>query len=71
MKTRKFPPRIEKILKDELSQLKMLPDRHPEFNLKRNYIELLVSLPFGIVSEDKFSISSSAEILSKTHFGME
>ena len=49
----------------------MLSEGHPEFNLKRNYIELLVSLPFGKRSEDTYSIAKSAEILNESHFGMD
>ena len=48
-----------------------ISEGHPEFNLKRNYIELLVSLPFGKRSEDTYSIAKSAEILNESHFGMD
>ena len=58
-------------IRDEMVKLKMLEKHSPEFNVTRNYLEWLTSLPYGIVSEENYDVSRAREILDEDHYGMK
>jgi len=42
-----------------------------EYGVQRSYLELLLELPWGEFSEDKFDLKRATEILDRDHFGLE
>ena len=42
-----------------------------EFGVQRSYLELLLELPWGIYSEDKFDLKNATKVLDRDHFGLE
>ena len=61
--------------KEEISrQLKRLERMHQDTSeaaLTRTYIETVLSLPWGITSEDNLELKNVSEVLDKDHFGLE
>ncbi len=45
---KKMPEKIQTLVQEEISNLSDLPESHPEFDQKRNFLELLAQIPFGI-----------------------
>ena len=43
----------------------------PEYTVARNYIDWLVSMPWGTRSEDILDMKTAQEELDKDHFGLE
>jgi ATP-dependent Lon protease len=39
--------------------------------VQRSYLELLLELPWGIYSEDKFDLKQATKVLDRDHFGLE
>jgi ATP-dependent Lon protease len=60
----------EKINK-EVRKLKLMSPMSAEATVVRNYIDTVVSLPWGEYSQEKNSIKSAAEILNRDHYGLE
>lgn len=56
---------------EELERLKKTPAMSPEYTVARNYIDWLVSMPWGTVSEDILDIELAENELDKDHFGLE
>ncbi len=56
---------------EELERLKKTPQMSPEYTVSRNYIDWLISLPWGTFSEDNLDIRKVEEELNKDHFGLE
>ena len=42
-----------------------------EYGVQRNYLELMLELPWGIFSDDKFNLKEAVKILDRDHFGLE
>ena len=42
-----------------------------DYGVQRNYLELLLELPWGEFSEDKFDLKRAVKILDRDHFGLE
>lgn len=71
MENRNFPPHVQKLIKEELSNMEDLHEQHPDFNNKRTLLELLISLPFGLLTPDRFNLDEAKKILDEDHFGMD
>ena len=55
----------------ELSKLKRMNSQVAEYSVQRNYLDLLVDLPWEKFSEDNFDLTKAQKILDKDHFGLE
>jgi ATP-dependent Lon protease len=42
-----------------------------EYGVQRNYLELMLELPWGEFSKDKFDLKNATAILNRDHFGLE
>jgi ATP-dependent Lon protease len=42
-----------------------------EYGVQRSYLELLLELPWGIYSEDKFDLNQATKVLDRDHFGLD
>lgn len=60
----------EKLTK-ELRKLKMMSPMSAEATVVRNYIETVLSLPWGEFSQEKNNIKYAAEVLDRDHYGLE
>lgn len=60
----------EKALK-ELKKLKAMPQMSSEATVVRNYLDWIISLPWGQYTEGKLDIGNAENILEKDHFGLE
>ncbi|MCC5927305.1 MAG: endopeptidase La [Bacteroidetes bacterium] len=56
---------------EELERLRKTPAMSPEYTVARNYIDWLVSMPWGTYSEDILDIDAAQQELDKDHFGLE
>ncbi|HMW97950.1 MAG TPA: LON peptidase substrate-binding domain-containing protein, partial [Flavobacteriales bacterium] len=55
----------------EISKLQRMNPAGAEFSVQYNYVQLLLDLPWGEYSTDKFDLKNSAAILERDHFGLE
>ncbi|MFT5683969.1 MAG: ATP-dependent Lon protease [Myxococcota bacterium] len=60
---------IEKITK-ELRKLKMMNPMSAEATVVRNYIDWILSLPWGEYTEERIDIERAAEVLDEDHYGL-
>lgn len=61
---------VEKINK-ELDRLYKMPPMMAESAVIRNYIDVLLSLPWGKFTEDNFDLEVADKVLDKDHYGLE
>ena len=71
MANKKFPPEILKMIEEELSRFSELNESHPDYNIQRNFLELITALPFGVKSPDNFDISHARKLLDEDHYGLD
>ena len=66
---------ISKNSKEEIKQViehyKILNDNSPEVSIYKNYIDLLLSLPWDLTTKSDVSLSDVKKCLDNTHFGLE
>lgn len=57
-------------LDQEFKKLKMMPAMSAEATVVRNYIDCILSLPWGEKTEEKIDIQEAEEILAQDHHGL-
>ncbi|GAB0086329.1 Lon protease homolog, mitochondrial [Sergentomyia squamirostris] len=65
------PPAVQAVIEEELNKLNFLESHSTEFNVTRNYLDWLTSLPWGVMSEENLDLDRATEILDEDHYGME
>ena len=60
----------EKVLK-EINRFSRIPPSFPEATVQRNWIELLLELPFGRTDEEHLDLKEARKILDRDHYGMK
>ena len=60
----------EKALK-EVDRLSRIPSASPEQGVIRTYVDWLVSLPWGQLTEDNLDLSEAEKVLNEDHYGLE
>ena len=58
-------------LNKEIRKLKMMSPMSAEATVVRNYIDTVLSLPWGEFSQEKNNIKYAAEVLDRDHYGLE
>uniref|UniRef100_H2YQ98 Lon protease homolog n=1 Tax=Ciona savignyi TaxID=51511 RepID=H2YQ98_CIOSA len=71
LKDLQVPPHIQEVIDEELNKLGFLDNHSSEFNVTRNYLDWLTSIPWGSSSEDNMDLKRAKEILEEDHFGMD
>ena len=67
----RLPEYVEKAAYTELEKLAKTPSNMAEFAIGLNYIELLLSLPWNVRSDDNLDLKRAEELLDEGHFGLE
>ena len=70
-KKKNWPEKVGETFNKELSKLKRMNPQAPDFTVQRNYLELLLELPWGEYTEDNFDLNRAEKILDRDHFGLE
>ncbi len=63
--------RLKNKLVNEVKKLDYTNEASPEVSTIRNYLDLVLDLPFGIYSEDETDLEKIKRNLDSTHFGLD
>ncbi|XP_029174881.1 lon protease homolog, mitochondrial isoform X2 [Nylanderia fulva] len=65
------PKPVMDVLEEELNKLSFLESHSSEFNVTRNYLDWLTSMPWGVTSTENLNLQDAIKILDEDHYGME
>ncbi|KAG5850812.1 hypothetical protein ANANG_G00086400 [Anguilla anguilla] len=65
------PQHVMDVINEELNKLSLLDSHSSEFNVTRNYLDWLTSMPWGKNSEENLELSRATEVLEEDHYGMD
>ncbi|SHI80617.1 S16 family serine protease [Halodesulfovibrio aestuarii] len=66
----KLPENVRHIALEELTKLDRTDSSFAEFGLGVTYVELLLSLPWNISSQDNLELEHAVTVLNQEHFGL-
>jgi ATP-dependent Lon protease len=70
-KSKKWSVEVEKHFEKEFSKLQRMNPQVAEYSIQRNYLDLLLELPWNVYSKDKFDLKRGQRILDRDHYGLE
>ncbi|XP_048372026.1 lon protease homolog 2, peroxisomal [Sphaerodactylus townsendi] len=71
IRTSSMPEQALKVCVKEVKRLKKMPQSMPEYALTRNYLELMVELPWNKSTRDRLDIRAARILLDNDHYAME
>ena len=71
MPSKKWSKEVEKVFSKELDKLERMNPSGAEYGVQINYCQLLLDLPWGEFTNDKFNLNKVQKILDRDHFGLE
>ncbi|MFZ4863018.1 endopeptidase La [Sphingobacterium sp. Mn56C] len=70
-KTKKWPDEVRKHFDKEIEKLARINPAAADYSVQLNYLELLLDLPWGEFTKDKFDLNRAVKVLDKDHYGLD
>jgi len=71
IKKAKMPKEVHEKAMKELDRLSKMSFMSPEATVVRNYVDWLVALPWGKVTDDNLDIEAVEKVLNEDHYGLQ
>ncbi len=71
LKSKRLSEEADSRVRKELKKLKMMHPTSAEATVVRNYVDWILSLPWGERTEEQFDIKAAEQILEEDHFGLK
>lgn len=68
---KKWSKVVAEVFKREVDKLGRMNPNMAEYSVQRNYVELLLDLPWNYFTKDNFDLKRAQRILDKDHYGLE
>ena len=68
---KKWPEKVGETFAKELNKLRRMNAQAPDFTVQRNYLELLLDLPWNEYTQDNFDLKHAEKVLDSDHYGLE
>ncbi|MBR3075428.1 MAG: endopeptidase La [Bacteroidales bacterium] len=68
---KKWPEEIAKAFEKELAKLEKYNPNSPDYSVQYNYLEFMLQLPWGEMSEDNLDLKHAQEVLDEDHYGLD
>jgi len=66
-----LPDHVRKEIEREVTRLAKVPPSSPDHQVIRTYLELVLELPWGKVSEERLDLTRVREVLEDDHYGIK
>ena len=67
----KWGEEIQAIFLKELAKLERSHPQSPDYSVQLNYLQTMLSLPWGIYTTDNLNLKNAEKTLNKDHYGLE
>ncbi len=70
-KKKKWSKKVQEHFEKELAKMQRMNPQVAEYSIQRNYLDLMLDLPWEEFSKDKFDLKRAQQILDRDHYGLE
>lgn len=70
-KKKKWSKEVKEYFDTEFLKMSRINTMSPEYSTQLNYLNVMVDLPWGVYTSDKYNLTKVRGILDKDHFGLE
>lgn len=69
--TKKWSDSVDAVFNREIAKLQRMMPMTPDYTVQYNYLDNMLSLPWGEVTEDKMDLDFARQTLDADHYGMQ
>ena len=69
--TKKWSKEVREIFDKEMARLEKYNPTSPDYSIQYNYIQFMLDLPWGEMSEDNLDLRNARKVLDEDHFGLD
>ena len=66
-----WSPEIQSIFEKELAKLERFNPSSPEYSIQFNYIQFMLDLPWGSMTNDNLDLKNAQKVLDQDHYGLD
>lgn len=70
-KKKKWNKEVAEHFEKELTKMQRMNPQVAEYSIQRNYLDLLLDLPWNKFSKDKFDLKRARRVLDRDHYGLD
>ncbi len=70
-KEKHWSEETQKLFEKELAKLERYNPNSPDYSIQYNYLDFLLSLPWGEYSEDNLDLQNAQKVLDEDHYGLD
>lgn len=70
-KKKKWSKEVQTHFEKELAKMQRMNPQVAEYSIQRNYLDLLLDLPWNHYSKDKFDLKRARKVLDRDHYGLD
>ena len=66
-----WSPEVQQIFEKEMAKLERYNPSSPDYSIQYNYIQFMLDLPWGQISNDNLDLKNAKKVLDEDHFGLD
>ena len=66
-----WSPDVQLIFEKEMAKLERYNPSSPDYSIQYNYIQFMLDLPWGQISNDNLDLKNAKKVLDEDHFGLD
>ena len=66
-----WSPAVQLIFEKEMAKLERYNPSSPDYSIQYNYIQFMLDLPWGEISNDNLDLKNAKKVLDEDHFGLD
>lgn len=66
-----LPPKVKELFGRELEKFKRINQQSPDYSVQLSYLQTILSLPWGVTTDDNLNVKNAERVLDRDHYGME
>ena len=66
-----WSPAVQQIFEKEMAKLERYNPSSPDYSIQYNYINFMLDLPWGEISNDNLDLKNAMKVLDEDHFGLD
>ena len=68
---KKWSAEVQEIFEKEMAKLERYNPSAPEYSIQYNYIQFMLDLPWGEMSQDNLDLKNAQKVLDEDHYGLD
>lgn len=69
--TIKWNEEVKSTFLKEVDKLERMHPQSPDYSVQLNYLQTMMSLPWGVYTTDNLNLTNAEKTLNKDHYGLE